>query len=1349
MAAAASSDDDRWGSSAHTYDEQSFSVMGRPSTISGYGGVIMPDFHDVNPYAHYGSVPAATTASNGKSHRRWQPMQGIVHSKESMALRSAIGSILNQVYENTSAETLEIRANTPQYRLEKGDWVMHNAQASSIDVPIKTVARIPLNLLDMSKAGQAISSPHTATGRHLSHDGYLWKRGESASSSLKRRYMVLQDKVMRYYEKPPESSRRLFGGAPKVKGSIKLDDVTLVRPFQGQPTNHMIELVTSDRTWMLVAENDQDYQEWVRVLCHTVKFQCVDIVFRRMLQLAEVDASGANEVRLVTLPSCSVQETVAHIFDCYLNMLEAVPLHPYDPAEYVLKVTGYRDYLIEDRQPVGRYKHVQECILTKKTLCLTLVHKSKIEEACDQVDDEIFKTYTASGSANGSRPGNRQVSHRRPSWNCTTMEYDHMEDMDDCQDEVLVPSSQCMDTLRFTINRVVNIPRHTTHVHRTAHEKGVATAPLQFANCVVEIELVHAGKRLELIGETNDIRLKSLPHVAKDDSTAPPNLIGVWMAPKAFSTRLRVCNIPRAARIVFTLYGVASGSSLDERERIMTTGWNIFDVDGLLVPGEHFVQFLDNTHTCVTGAVPHVVFTDQPFLQTEHTHQYVEFDWGVSPANQAAVGTEFPMTLKDDDMVAKLSPRNPTLNRAGWLQKTGKNHKTTAWKTRWFALDQRERTLSYMEHPTGSPAPLQVIPLDGAEIVRDDQLNKIITDKLTATTRREIQTWVFKVRPAHGNREYILSAETSQQRESWIHALQLVASQDWVDDKLLPSRALSSVTCRSGNKVLQYLRNLIQTDPLYQLSAFEKSVMWENRHELMDTFEALPRVLTCVNWLSAREVQEAVSLLDGWAAPSHPAGYIALLDKEFASDVVRAFAVEKLALMADTTFSYFLPQLVQALKYENHHVSHLAKLLIKRAIENPNQIGFDLFWAMKVETYNDQFKERYGLLLNTYVDVCSHKMKTILEIQDKLFSEKGEFERICQEVKQLHHRGVAGDELKKALREKLTELNANLPNSYQLPIDPRVEVGKMVINKCKVMSSAKLPLWLEFENAEEGGDPVVIIFKAGDDVRQDCLTLQLVRLMDEMWREADKDLAMEPYRCVSTGPMTGMLQVVLNAVTTRVIHTRAATGKLFGKATGVLSKNCFVDWIKENNPRDSAAKAAGDLFLRSCAGYCVATYVLGIGDRHSDNIMVTQQGRYFHIDFGHFLGYIKYQPVAGVAWKRETTPFVFTPAMAEVFHETTKLTGNDELDRFAKTAGEAFNVVRGHMHLLVSLFLLMIPADMPELQRAQDINYVVASLYPTMSPADAFGLFGELIDKCLRDKWKSVDDYLHAWKHSK
>ena len=59
----------------------------------------------------------------------------------------------------------------------------------------------------------------------------------------------------------------------------------------------------------------------------------------------------------------------------------------------------------------------------------------------------------------------------------------------------------------------------------------------------------------------------------------------------------------------------------------------------------------------------------------------------------------------------------------------------------------------------------------------------------------------------------------------------------------------------------------------------------------------------------------------------------------------------------------------------------------------------------------------------------------------------------------------------------------------------------------------------------------------------------------------------------------------------------------------------------------------------------MASYVLGLGDRHPDNIMINRyEGNFFHIDFGHFLENKKLMPVVKIS--REQDPFVFTPEIA-------------------------------------------------------------------------------------------------------
>jgi len=144
----------------------------------------------------------------------------------------------------------------------------------------------------------------------------------------------------------------------------------------------------------------------------------------------------------------------------------------------------------------------------------------------------------------------------------------------------------------------------------------------------------------------------------------------------------------------------------------------------------------------------------------------------------------------------------------------------------------------------------------------------------------------------------------------------------------------------------------------------------------------------------------------------------------------------------------------------------------------------------------------------------------------------------------------------------------------------------------------------------------------------------MIRIMDHLWRNEGLDLHMQPYRAVSTGMEEGLIEVITNSETTSRIAFLYGGG-----VAGAFSRTALKDWLLSVNSTELAQRSAINNLTLSCAGYCVATYILGIGDRHNDNIMVTYQGNLFHIDFAYFLG--RRVTFAGI--QRETAPFVLTP----------------------------------------------------------------------------------------------------------
>ncbi|CAK9299087.1 unnamed protein product, partial [Gordionus sp. m RMFG-2023] len=171
-----------------------------------------------------------------------------------------------------------------------------------------------------------------------------------------------------------------------------------------------------------------------------------------------------------------------------------------------------------------------------------------------------------------------------------------------------------------------------------------------------------------------------------------------------------------------------------------------------------------------------------------------------------------------------------------------------------------------------------------------------------------------------------------------------------------------------------------------------------------------------------------------------------------------------------------------------------------------------------------------------------------------------------------------------------------------------------------------------------------------------------------------------------------------------------------------------------------------DTFTKSCAGYSVATFILGIGDRHPDNIMINEKGQIFHIDFGHFLHHVKKK--YGI--KRERVPFVLTEDFIRVIAKgADNASRSKEFLKFQELCGQAYLKIRRHNQLILKPFNLMLGAGIPELKHQSDIDYLIKTMaLPEKNETKALDYFQKRLAEAYGGAWTTkLDWFFHGIRH--
>lgn len=538
-------------------------------------------------------------------------------------------------------------------------------------------------------------------------------------------------------------------------------------------------------------------------------------------------------------------------------------------------------------------------------------------------------------------------------------------------------------------------------------------------------------------------------------------------------------------------------------------------------------------------------------------------------------------------------------------------------------------------------------------------------------------------------------------------------------------------------KVRDELNLIMSYSPTHVLTPEETDLVWKFRYHLTRDKRALTKFVKSVNWRDQSESRQAIQVLGRWTSIDVDDA-LELLGPSFDNSAVRSYAVERLRKADDEELLLYLLQLVQALKYEHIKTdtedesgndSSLARFLIQRAAAN-FLLGNYFHWYLMVEC-DDRSPEQGVDNRNIYRKVAYDFMAELVKQPDgqetrKTLLRQAELvailSRVAQDVK-ASSESIAKkvDRVKHFLADPKNELLTFDP-PLPLPLDPSVLITSIIPDQTVVFKSSLNPFKCTFKTTT--GSAYSIIFKLGDDLRQDQLVIQIITLMDQLLQKENLDLKLSPYKILATSTSAGASQFVQSASLSSIVNK--------------FKNNPALAYLKYHNPDDrqplGVRQETLDTYVRSCAGYCVITYILGVGDRHLENLLLAPDGHFFHADFGFILG-------------RDPKPFAPLMKLSKEMVDCMGGVQSEHYKQFKQYCFLSYTALRKSSNLILNLFSLMVDANIPDIKLEPDkaVLKVRERFHLELSEEEALRYFDRVIEDTLTAYAPVVIDKLHEW----
>jgi hypothetical protein len=354
-----------------------------------------------------------------------------------------------------------------------------------------------------------------------------------------------------------------------------------------------------------------------------------------------------------------------------------------------------------------------------------------------------------------------------------------------------------------------------------------------------------------------------------------------------------------------------------------------------------------------------------------------------------------------------------------------------------------------------------------------------------------------------------------------------------------------------------------------------------------------------------------------------------------------------------------------------------------------------IYWILLIKTESSK-RRRYDLLKNELIMLNTKFSKLFNNINNFLSCLEENYTNI------------------EAIRNSLKNLKLPFPCPFNL----EQNIKYIDINMLKRMESASAPIFINY-NIEESNKLYCLLFKK-EDVRKDLYVLLIIQIFHKILLNENIDIPLILYKIVPISTNTGLIQIVDRSKT------------LFD----VFSNGSLNNYLQQSND-NLVIKDVMNNFMNSFCFWTVCCYLLGIGDRHLENIMVTDKGILFHIDFAYILG-------------KEAKPYAPLVRVDNLMIEA--LGGSVKIDSFIDICCRIYLILRKYIYLIYPLYLIFTFID----PKIKNLNISEKELDNFIESRFLIGQSDEVARKNMiyviessKDTFsQKISDYLHSYKYS-